>query len=43
MAFLRSVDPACSAAGVVDPSAMATFGVYAPENKRIIHMREVFR
>jgi len=43
LAFLRSVDPACSAAGVVDPSAMATFGVYAPENKRIIHMREVFR
>jgi MSHA biogenesis protein MshQ len=43
MAFLRSVDPACAAAGVVDPSGMATFGVYAPENKRIIHMREVFR
>jgi MSHA biogenesis protein MshQ len=43
MPFLRSVDPACTAAGVVDPSGMATFGVYAPENKRIIHMREVFR
>ena len=43
MPFLRSVDPSCPAAGVVDPSAMATFGVYAPENKRIIHMREVFR
>ena len=41
--FLRSVDPACTAAGVVDPSGMATFGVYPPENKRIIHMREVFR
>ena len=22
---------------------LATFGVYAPETKRIIHMREVFR
>jgi MSHA biogenesis protein MshQ len=43
LAFLRSVDPSCPAAGAVDPSAMATFGVYAPENKRIIHMREVFR
>jgi MSHA biogenesis protein MshQ len=43
LAFLRSVDPSCTAAGVVDPSALATFGVYAPENKRIIHMREVFR
>ncbi|WP_075791521.1 polymer-forming cytoskeletal protein [Massilia putida] len=43
LAFLRSADPSCSAAGAVDPSAMATFGVYAPENKRIIHVREVFR
>jgi MSHA biogenesis protein MshQ len=41
--FLRSADSSCAAAGAVDPSAMATFGVYAPETKRIIHMREVFR
>jgi MSHA biogenesis protein MshQ len=27
----------------VDPSAMATFGIFAPETKRIIHMREVYR
>jgi MSHA biogenesis protein MshQ len=41
--FLRSADASCTAAGLVDPSAMATFGVYAPETKRIIHTREVFR
>jgi MSHA biogenesis protein MshQ len=41
--FLRSVDASCTAAGAVDPSALATFGVYAPETKRIIHMREVFK
>jgi MSHA biogenesis protein MshQ len=43
LAFLRSVDASCTASGAVDPSAMATFGVYAPETKRLIHMREVFR
>lgn len=43
LAFLRSPDASCSAAGIVDPSALATFGVYAPETKRIIHTREVFR
>jgi MSHA biogenesis protein MshQ len=41
--FLRSGDAACAAAGIVDPSALATFGVYPPETKRIIHTREVFR
>jgi MSHA biogenesis protein MshQ len=41
--FLRSVDGSCPAAGAVDPSALATFGVYAPETKRVIHTREVFR
>ncbi|MFL6634532.1 MAG: DUF6701 domain-containing protein [Massilia sp.] len=43
LAFLRSADPSCASKGAVDPSAMATFGVYAPETKRIIHAREVFR
>jgi len=43
LAFLRSVDASCTAAGAVDPSALATFGVYAPETKRVIHTREVFR
>lgn len=40
--FLRSADPSCGKANV-DPSATATFGIYAPETKRIIHMREVYR
>jgi MSHA biogenesis protein MshQ len=43
LAFLRSADASCSAAGAVDPSALATFGVYAPETKRVIHTREVFQ
>jgi MSHA biogenesis protein MshQ len=43
LAFLRSVDASCTTAGAVDPSALATFGVYAPETKRVIHTREVFR
>jgi MSHA biogenesis protein MshQ len=41
LAFLRSGDASCAAAGIVDPSALATFGVYAPETKRVIHVREV--
>jgi MSHA biogenesis protein MshQ len=40
--FLRSADPSCGKTNV-DPSAMATFGIFAPETKRIIHMREVYR
>jgi MSHA biogenesis protein MshQ len=40
LAFLRSTDPSCNRTGA-DPSAMATFGVYAPETKRVIHVREV--
>lgn len=42
LAFLRSRDASCNR-NSVDPSALATFGVYAPETKRIIHVREVFR
>jgi MSHA biogenesis protein MshQ len=40
--FLRSAAPSCGKTNV-DPSAMATFGIFAPETKRIIHMREVYR
>jgi MSHA biogenesis protein MshQ len=40
--FLRSADPSCGKTNV-DPSAIATFGIFAPETKRIIHMREVYR
>ncbi|WP_313165915.1 polymer-forming cytoskeletal protein [Massilia oculi] len=31
-----------STAGCVDPSGRATFGIFAPESRRIIHVREVF-
>jgi len=31
-----------SLGGCTDPSGRATFGIFAPESKRIIHMREVF-
>ena len=40
LAFLRSTDPSCNRTGA-DPSALATFGVYAPETRRVIHVREV--
>lgn len=31
-----------SLSGCIDPSGRATFGIFAPESKRIIHVREVF-
>ncbi|MFC0253523.1 DUF6701 domain-containing protein [Massilia consociata] len=34
---------ACRPGDLVDPSGRATFGVFAPETRRIIHVREVFR
>lgn len=40
--FLRAVDPSCDT-DLRDPSARATFGIFAPERRRVIHMREVFR
>lgn len=42
LAWLRSSN-ACDTSQLLDPSARATFGVYAPETKRVIHVREVFR
>ncbi len=42
-AYLRSNNGSCAATFSSDPSARATFGVFSPETKRIIHMREVFR
>jgi MSHA biogenesis protein MshQ len=44
MAYLRSPNGvACSGGGTgTDPAARATFGVYTPEAKRLIHTREVF-
>ncbi|WP_296952727.1 polymer-forming cytoskeletal protein [uncultured Massilia sp.] len=43
--FLRTLDTACKDINPVvhDPRARATFGIFTPESKRIIHVREVFR
>lgn len=40
--YLRSLNGQCASAYDRDPSARATFGVFAPDLKRIIHVREVF-
>lgn len=40
--WLRPVVAGCGPAMARDPSGRATFGVYTPENRRIIHVREVF-
>ena len=41
--WLRSLNNACATTYTVDPYARATFGVFAPESRRIIHIREGFR
>lgn len=40
--WLRPFTTGCTAAQPRDPYGRATFGVYTPENRRIIHVREVF-
>jgi len=40
--WLRSQNGGCSTAWTRDPSARATFGVYSPETRRLIHVREIF-
>lgn len=40
--WLRPFTTGCNAAQARDPYGRATFGVYTPENRRIIHVREVF-
>jgi MSHA biogenesis protein MshQ len=42
--WLRGANGSCPAAAAnnSDPSARATFGIYTPENKRVIHVREMF-
>lgn len=41
--WLRSTNGACAAgvAGTADPSARATFGIYAPETRHTVHTREL--
>jgi len=40
--WLRSPNGVCAATKAGDPAARATFGVFSPETRRIIHVREVF-
>lgn len=44
LAWLRSQNGSCAAstAYAADPSASACFGVYAPETRKIVHVRELF-
>ncbi|MBQ0958820.1 hypothetical protein KAK06_07600 [Ideonella sp. 4Y11] len=42
LAWLRSRNGSCAATWDRDPSARATFGVYAPETRKQIHLRELF-
>ncbi len=41
--WLRSLNGNCRTTYDSDPAARATFGVIAPERRRVIHVREVFR
>lgn len=40
--WLRSIYGSCAATYDSDPSARASFGVYAPETRKTIYMRELF-
>jgi len=40
--WLRSRNGSCATSYDRDPSARATFGIYSPESRRVIHMREFF-
>lgn len=40
--WLRSVNGSCAATHDRDPSARATFGVYAPETQKAVHVRDVY-
>ncbi|TDM09477.1 MAG: hypothetical protein C4K60_09495 [Ideonella sp. MAG2] len=40
--WLRSRQGSCASSFDRDPSARATFGIYTPETKRMVHVRELF-
>jgi MSHA biogenesis protein MshQ len=42
--WLRSANGTCPAAlaGTADPAARVTFGIYTPENRRQVHVRELY-
>lgn len=44
LAYLRGMNGSCPASTTytADPSARATFGIYSPETRRTVHVRETF-
>ncbi len=42
ISWLRSINGNCAVTYDRDPSARASFGVYAPETRKTIHMRELY-
>jgi MSHA biogenesis protein MshQ len=44
LAYLRGMNGSCAASNTfaADPSATATFGVYSPETRKAVHVRELF-
>jgi len=40
--WLQSLDDACGAGVVCNPRARASFGVYSPESKKTVNIRNVF-
>jgi MSHA biogenesis protein MshQ len=42
LAWLRSRNGSCASTYDRDPAARATFGVYSPETRKTVHVREIF-
>ena len=40
--WLRSQQGSCAATWDRDPAARASFGIYAPETRKTLHVREIF-
>jgi MSHA biogenesis protein MshQ len=40
--WLRSQNGGCAASADRDPAGRASFGVYSPESRRSVHIRDVF-
>jgi MSHA biogenesis protein MshQ len=42
LAWLRAQNGSCASTWDRDPSARASFGIYSPETKKTVHVRELF-
>ena len=40
--WLRGQNGSCAATADRDPSARASFGIYSPETRKTVHVREIF-